>query len=78
MTHLLQLPAPVVSAGAGLHADQTAGLTLEERKKLAAPELATHDWPAAVVDRVNLKDVLGEVDTDCASFEHGWLPRLGR
>ena len=53
-----------MGAGAGLHADQTPGPAFEERKELAPPELAAHQGLAALIDTVNLNDILGEINAD--------------
>src|SRR5687767_8558102 len=58
---------------ARLHADQASGPPFEEGQKLTAPDLAMHHPLAAVIDAVNLKNVLGEIDADGGSFGHGWL-----
>lgn len=68
----------MVGTGASLHTDQTAGPPFEEREKLAPPELPPHHRIAFGIDAMDLNDILGEIDTDCADFEHEWLLLLGQ
>ncbi|MET3695664.1 hypothetical protein ABID43_005238, partial [Methylobacterium goesingense] len=60
----LKLPRPVVSAPAGLHADQASRQFLEKREQLTSTELATHENTTVFIDTVDLKNALREVDTD--------------
>ena len=59
--------------GAGLHANQTAGPAFEKGEKLVPPELAPQYGLAVGVDAMDLNNVLGQIDPDCAKFEHAWL-----
>ena len=52
------------------------GQLLEEGEDLDSPELpADHNF-ARFVDSVNLKDVLRQIQTDCANFFHRTAPLL--
>jgi len=60
---------------AGLHPDK-AGITMrEELQNLAAAELALQHDRALLVEAVELKDVLGQIDADGDRLLHGRLPR---
>jgi len=73
MAHFLQPPPPVMRPGAGLHANQTAGAAFEKGEKLVPLELAPQYGLAVGVDAMDLNNVLGQIDPDCAKFEHAWL-----
>jgi hypothetical protein len=51
-----------VRAGAGFHADQTGRQALENLQHLAAPELASRDRLPFIVDTVQLKNTLRQID----------------
>jgi hypothetical protein len=60
-------------SGAGLQTDQTAGPSFEEREKLSPPELTAHHGLSVAIDAMDLNNVLGEINADCAKIQHGWL-----
>jgi hypothetical protein len=68
MTESLQLTRPVMRRGACLNANQARREFPEEAKNPRAPQLLTHDHQAICVDAVNLKDRLGNVQTNRANF----------
>jgi hypothetical protein len=65
-----------VRAGAGFHADQTGRQALENLQHLAAPELASQDRLPFIVDTMQLKNTLRQIDPHRANLVHGWLPSL--
>src|ERR1700688_1019869 len=67
-----------MSRGAGLHADETRRQRFEERQHLAAPELFPNDDLLAVVDPVNLKHVLGDIQTDRGNLHLDGSPHVIR
>ena len=77
MTKFPQLSPPMVSCGAGFHADQTGQKLGEVFQDLPAPQLTANDNFAVVVNAVYLKNVLRNIKTDRATFTHGWLPSCG-
>jgi hypothetical protein len=78
VSYRLKLAPPVVRAGASFHADQTCRTLLEKRKQLAATKLTAHENPTVLIDTMNLKDALCEVDANCGKLGHGWLLCSGR
>src|SRR4029453_3490317 len=54
----------MVRRGTGLHADQAWRQSLEERRNLAAAKLLSDDDLLGRVNAVNLKHVLGDIQTD--------------
>ncbi len=62
MPHLLKLTAPMMGTRVSLHADQATWLLLEKREQLAATKLTAYDNLTILIDTVDLKDRLGEVD----------------
>src|SRR5712671_2044961 len=54
----------MVRRGTGLHADQAWRQSLEERHHLAAAKLLSDDDLLGRVNAVNLKHVLGDIQTD--------------
>jgi len=64
MAQLRQLARPMVRRGTGLHADQAWRQSLEERRNLAAAKLLSDDDLLGRVNAVNLKHVLGDIQTD--------------
>ena len=61
----------MVGRGAGLHADQAWRQLLEERQHLATLQLAADDYLARSINAVDLKDRLGDIETDCRNRLHG-------
>ena len=59
-----QLPRPVMARAAGLHADQARREFCEERDHLSPSERPPDNHFARAGDRVNLKDILGQVEAD--------------
>ena len=65
-----QLSRPVIARAAGFHADQTRWKLPEERDHLSPPQSPPGDF-ARVAHRVNLKDVLGQVEADSRDLHRG-------
>ena len=61
---LREFTRPIMGGGARLHADKARRQRLEELKHLAAPKLLPNDDFLGRVDPVNLKHVLGDIQTD--------------
>src|ERR1700719_2697476 len=55
---------PIMSRGAGFHADKASRQRLEELQHLAAPQLLTNDDLFSRVDAMDLEHVLGDIQTD--------------
>jgi hypothetical protein len=55
---------------AGFHADEARVLTAKELDNFRAPQPTLDDDLSGSVDPVNLKPVLGAIETDCGSL-HG-------
>src|SRR6516162_10068450 len=64
---LRQLTYPVVRGGAGLHADQAGRQRCEKLHHLAAAKLLSDDDLLGRIDAVDLKHVLGDIQTDCGN-----------
>jgi hypothetical protein len=56
-----------------LNADQTWRQLLEERQDRASLQLAADDHLAGAINPMNLKDRLGDIQTDCRDRMHGSL-----
>jgi hypothetical protein len=73
MTKVLQLPRPVMGCPTSLDTDQAWGEFCEEGQHLRAAKRLAHDDSALLVDTVNLKNILGQIEADRANFHGGWL-----
>jgi len=73
MAERLKFARPVVRRRASLDADQTRWQLLEERQDVATLQLAADDYLASGINPVNLKDRLGDVETDRRNCLHGQL-----
>jgi hypothetical protein len=70
VAHRLDLARPVVCAATGLHPDQARRKIREEHSNLVSAQLLLHEHLAALVDCVNLKHILGQVNADSRNL-HG-------
>ena len=77
MAKLRELTRPVMSRGAGFHADKARRQGFEERQYLAAPQLLANDDPLGRVDPVNLKHVLCDIQTDRGNLHVDGSPQCG-
>src|SRR5450631_3530664 len=68
----------MVRRGTGLHADQAWRQSLEERHNLAAAKLLSDDDLLGRVDAVNLKYVLGDIQTDRGNLHVDGSPHVIR
>jgi hypothetical protein len=68
-----QLARPMVRRRARFHADQTRLLSAEERDDFRAAKPALDDDLSGSVDPMNLKPVLGEIETNCDRLHGGPL-----
>src|SRR4051812_1464728 len=57
-------------AAAGLHGHRAGRQRCQERQKLAAAQLLAKDHRARAVSPMELKDVLGEIESDGANLVH--------
>src|SRR5215217_3212935 len=73
VAELSDLTPPVVGARASLQGHRAGRERGEEREELAAAQLLAKDHRARAVGSVQLKDVLGEIQSDGAHLVHGRL-----
>jgi hypothetical protein len=66
----------MVARPPGVDPDKTGRELLKERQHLRPPQRSANDHLAGRVDRVNLKDVLDQVEADSGNLHGGWLPSL--
>ncbi|MET3753798.1 hypothetical protein ABID08_001141 [Rhizobium binae] len=66
-------PSPVVSSRACLYSDQAWRQCLEESNDIVAAQLAAAHRRAGTIDPVNLKYMLGDIQTNCGNLLHGRL-----
>src|SRR5271166_2232198 len=68
VAELRQLPCPVVRGGTGLHANEARRQSFEELHHLTAAKLFPDDDLLGRIDAVDLKHVLGDIQTDCGNL----------
>src|SRR3954451_16015581 len=68
MTELGDLTAPIMSAATRLHGDRAGRQRGQERKQLAPAQLLAKDHRARAVGPMELKDVLGEIESNGANL----------
>lgn len=73
MTELRQFAGPEMRPGTGLHADQAGRQAREEHPELPVPHLPPKNDLAVRSDRVNLKNILGQIKADRGNPLHEWL-----
>jgi hypothetical protein len=61
----------MVRRGTGLDADQAGRQLLKERQDVTTLQLTADDHLTVSVHTVNLKNGLGDVETDCRNHLHG-------
>src|SRR6266699_534059 len=61
---------------AGFNTDQARRQLLEKRQDVAPLQLTADDHMAFRVDAMDLKNRLGDVETDCRDRLHAWLLRI--
>ena len=64
MAELDQLARPMMGRTAGFHTDKTLGQLREEGQHVLAPKRLGDDHPAKGADRMNLKDMLGQIEAN--------------
>src|SRR5262249_39420196 len=72
------LARPIMRGGTRLHPDQTRCKSREKRQHLAAPKLLPHHDLLIGVNAVNLKHVLGDIQTDRGNLHLGGSPHVIR
>src|SRR5438132_7769363 len=76
MAKRAQLARPVVRRRTRFQPDHTAWNAAEECQHLPAPQSLTQNRRTLRINAVNLKNMLGYVQSDCRNLAHGWLPFL--
>ena len=76
MTKPADLARPVMSAAAGLHRHGAGRLGCEECEHLVPPQPLAEQDRARGIGTVHLKDMLRQIQTDCANLSHGRLPQV--
>ena len=71
LAECLQLARPMVGRGAGLDSDQTGWKLLKERQDVATLQLPADNHQTASIHAMNLKNRLGDVETNCRNRLHG-------
>jgi hypothetical protein len=66
----------MVRRGARLHANQARRQLPEERHHLAASQSFADNNFLLAINAVHVKDILREIQTDCANFLHWTAPLL--
>ncbi len=62
------LACPMMAGAARLHANKARRKTLEESQKLRAPDRTIENDRSVFGDPVNLKHILGQIDTNCCDL----------
>jgi hypothetical protein len=75
MTASGNLAGPIVRAATRLHRHQARAPLRHERQQLPTPEPTLHDCPALPIHAVNLKQILGQVDSQRRNIHLRTLPR---
>src|SRR5262245_59331145 len=57
-------------------ADEARRQLLEEWQNVSALELTTNDYITCCINSVNLKNRLGDIETNCRDRLHVWLLRI--
>src|SRR5437588_1482205 len=78
VTKLRQFTRPVMGRRARLHADQARWQRFEERQTLSAPQLLPNTNLLVAVDPVNLKHVLGDIQTNRGNLHVDGSPHVIR
>jgi hypothetical protein len=76
MAQLAQLSRPVVARAASFHTDEARLKLREERENLAASQCAIESDSPIPCNAMSLKDVLGQIQTDCGNLHGGGSSRL--
>jgi len=63
-----QLTRPIMRRGTGPHANEARRQRRETLHHLTAAKLLPHDDPLGRVDAMDLKHVLGDIQTDCGNL----------
>src|SRR6266508_4915488 len=74
MTKSLQFARPMMRRGAGFDTNEARRQLLKEWQNVPALELTSNDYITCRVNSVDLKNRLGDIETDCRDRLHGWLP----
>src|SRR5579863_5820958 len=74
MAKLGNLPCPKMRPSAGLHSDQARRQLLEKGQHVSPTQLATGDRTTVRLSAVNLKYLLGQIQTNGGNLFHGSAP----
>src|SRR2546429_1677215 len=76
MTKSLQFARPMMRRGAGFDTNEARRQLLKEWQNVPALKPAANDYITCSVNSVDLKNRLGDVETDCRDRLHVWLLRI--
>src|ERR1700719_4367079 len=76
MPERLQLARPMLGRSAGLNTNEARRQPLKEWQNVPALELTANDYITCRVSSVDLKNRLGDIETDCRDRLHVWLLRI--
>src|SRR5256884_3776491 len=76
MPKRFELARPMMRRSAGFDADEARRQPLKEWQNVPALELTVNDYITYRVNSVDLKNRLGDVETDCHDCLHVWLLRI--
>lgn len=65
----------MMRATARFERDHAGPVTGKKVEQLGSRQLATENHRTALVSAVRMKNVLGDIQTDCGNFRHGRLPQ---
>jgi hypothetical protein len=66
----------MMRAAARLECHHAGRLTGEKVEQFAPFELATENHRTALISAMRMKNVLGDIQTDCDNLRHGRLPQV--
>jgi hypothetical protein len=76
MPKLLELARPMMRRSAGFDADEARRQLLKKWQNVSALDLATNNYITRRVNAVDLKNRLGDIETDGRDRLHLWLLRI--
>src|SRR5204862_7251943 len=76
MPQRFELARPMMRRSAGFDADEARRQPLKEWQNVPALELTANDYITCRVNSVDLKNRLGDIETNCRDRLHVWLLRI--
>src|SRR2546426_7899555 len=76
MPQRFELARPMMRRSTGFDADEARRQPLKEWQNVPALELTANDYITCRVNSVDLKNRLGDIETDCRDRLHVWLLRI--